>query len=178
LAHLTRSFTFTSAAQAQYFVQSVGKFCVLKDHHPEWSALDSGRTVSVKLTSHFAGNKVTLFDFQLAEHMNQQYKVTQRWFVKYPLISSASWTSLRVFLAFFVLGNLLFQLGTNWGNYQPSAAQRGQKPQSAHFRPLMVVDFEFFSGGIRSEKEVELYAKAFVDDWAFKKAHFSSRSIW
>ena len=49
--------------------------------------------------------------------MNQQFKLTQRWFIKYPLVSSASWTSFKVFLAFFVLGNLLFQLGTNWGNY-------------------------------------------------------------
>jgi hypothetical protein len=77
------------------------------------------------LTSHFAGNKVTLFDFQLAEHMNQQFTVTKRWFSQYPLISSKSWTSFKIFLASFVLLNLVFQLGTHWGNFYPSAAQRG-----------------------------------------------------
>lgn len=70
LAYLQKSFTFTSVGQAQYFVQSVGRFCTEKDHHPEWSSADGGRTVSIRLSSHFAGNKVTLFDFQLAEHMN------------------------------------------------------------------------------------------------------------
>ncbi len=71
LAYLKRSFSFNTPAQAQYFVQSVGRFCSQQDHHPEWSVTDGGRTVNVTLTSHFANNKVTLFDFQLAEHMNQ-----------------------------------------------------------------------------------------------------------
>jgi pterin-4a-carbinolamine dehydratase len=68
---MTKSFSFKSIDHAQAFMQEVGKFCSQKDHHPEWSSSDKGKTVSVRLTSHFAGNKVTLFDFQLAEHMNK-----------------------------------------------------------------------------------------------------------
>ena len=87
LSYLKKSFTFKSPLQAQYFVQRVGVFCTQKDHHPEWSITDGGKTVNVKLTSHFANNKVTLFDFQIAEHMNQQSQVTTKWFREHPFFS-------------------------------------------------------------------------------------------
>jgi pterin-4a-carbinolamine dehydratase len=48
-------------------VHEVGKFCSLKDHHPQWETADNGKSLVVTLTSHFANNKVTLFDFELAE---------------------------------------------------------------------------------------------------------------
>jgi hypothetical protein len=153
----------------------VGRFCVQKDHHPEWHALDAGRTVSIKLTSHFAANKVTLFDFQLAEHMNQQYKVTQRWFTQYPLISSKSWTSFKIFLAGFVLINFAFQIGTHWGNYYPSAAQRGQKSQAAQYRPLIVAPYRYTPG---QADQADLYAQGHVDEYAFKNSIFSSRNYF
>ena len=127
------------------------------------------------MSSHFAGNKVTLFDFQLAEHMNQQYTVTQRWFSKYPIISSKSWTSIKIFLASFVLINFVFQLGYNWGNYYPSAAQRGLKDQTGHYRPLMVVPFKYTPGAL---SQVDLYAQGQVDEYAFKNAIFSSRNYF
>ncbi len=164
--------------QAQYFVQRVGVFCSQKDHHPEWSIADGGKTVNVKLTSHFANNKVTLFDFQIAEHMNQQQQVTSKWFREYPFIGDKSWASFKIFLVSFVLFNFSLQIGFYWGNLQPTSAQRGQTPQAGHYRPLMINDYEFFSGGIRSEREVELYAIAFVDDYAFKKRLFSNRNMW
>lgn len=178
LSYLKKSFTFKSALQAQYFVQRVGIFCTQKDHHPEWSITDGGKTVNVKLTSHFANNKATLFDFQIAEHMNQQSQVTTKWFREHQFFSEKSWSSFKIFLVSFVLFNFSLQLGYHWGNLHPSASQRGQVPQSAQYRPLMINDYEFFSGGIHSEKEVELYAKAFVDDYAFKKRLFSSRNMW
>ena len=63
---LTKTFSFDSFEHANAFVQEVGKFCELKDHHPEWFSSEGGKTVSVRLTSHFANNKVTLFDFEVA----------------------------------------------------------------------------------------------------------------
>jgi pterin-4a-carbinolamine dehydratase len=125
LAYLQKAFAFTSASQAQYFVQNVGKFCTTQDHHPEWSVGDGGRTVNVRLSSHFANNKVTLFDFQLAEHMNQQYKVTQKWFIQYPLISSKAYTSWKIALASFVIFNFVLSIGFSWGRTYPSATNRG-----------------------------------------------------
>ena len=73
----TKTFEFDSFEEGQAFVQAVGKFCETKDHHPEWTCLDGGKSIHVKLTSHFADNKVTLFDFELAEHMNQAYNETR-----------------------------------------------------------------------------------------------------
>ena len=107
--------------------------------------------------------------------MNQQYKVTQRWFTQYPIISSKSWTSFKIFIASFVLINFAFQLGTHWGNYYPSAAQRGQKPQPAHYRPIMVVPYRYTPG---SMQDVGLYAQGHVDEYAFKNAIFSARNYF
>jgi hypothetical protein len=130
------------------------------------------------LTSHFAGNKVTLFDFQLAEHMNQQFAVTQRWFIQYPIISSKSWASIKIFFATFVLVGFAFQLGSFWGNYYPSAAQRGEKPQAAHNNPYLVGNFYFDAGALHSDSSAELYAKSHVDDFSFKRAFFLHKNIW
>ena len=177
LAYLQKSFAFTSASQAQYFVQNVGKFCSQQDHHPEWSVTDAGKTVNVRLTSHFANNKVTLFDFQLAEHMNQQYKVTQKWFTQYPLLTPKAYTSWKIALATFVLFNFALSVGFSWGREYPSATNRGQKPQAVHNRPLIVSGFEMTSGALRGDKQVELYALANVDDYAFKTNIFSINKI-
>lgn len=178
MAYLKKSFTFNSIEQAQYFCQGVGRFCTQKDHHPEWEVSDGGKTVSVKLTSHFAGNKVTLFDFQLAEHMNQQFKITGRWFIEYPLFSSKTWTSLKVFLLTFFGVCITLQYGMHWGNWYPSASQRGHKPQAAHFRPLLVRPFDFAVGGLRTEQDAEAYAMTYVDEYHFKANMFTSRSAW
>lgn len=71
---LTKTFHFESFEQGNDFVQQVGKFCETKDHHPEWQTSNGGKEISVRLTSHFANNKVTLFDFELADNMNSMYK--------------------------------------------------------------------------------------------------------
>ena len=85
---MTKTFEFSSFEQAQHFVQRVSRFASQKDHHPEWLTSNGGRTVSVRLTSHFAGNKVTLFDFELAENMNQAHKITLKEYSAYPWVSS------------------------------------------------------------------------------------------
>lgn len=69
---LTRTFEFNTFEQAQAFCQIVGKCAEAEDHHPEWSA--HGTNVSVRLTSHFANNTVTIKDYELAEKMNLALK--------------------------------------------------------------------------------------------------------
>ena len=81
--------------------------------------------MSATLTSHFAGNKATLFDFQLAEKMNKDYHITIKEFKKYPYFSSASWTSFKISLATLFIGGMVVSFGVNFGNYYPSAAYRG-----------------------------------------------------
>jgi hypothetical protein len=158
-------------------VQNVGRYCSQQDHHPEWSVTDGGRTVQVRLTSHFANNKVTLFDFQLAEHMNQQYKVTQKWFIQYPLVASSTLTTWKIVIASFVLFNFVLSIGFSWGRGVPSATQRGRAPQAVHSRPLIVAPFEITTGALKGEKEVELYAMANVDTYTFKTNTFSINKI-
>ena len=60
---LTKTFDFDSFEQCQAFVQSVGKYAESKDHHPERETANGGKSISVRLTSHFAGNQVTLSDY-------------------------------------------------------------------------------------------------------------------
>ena len=86
---MKRSFEFISFEQAQHFVQRVALFAQEKDHHPEWQITDGGKTINVTLTSHFAGNKVTLYDFQLAERMNKGFKISLKNFKLYPFLSQA-----------------------------------------------------------------------------------------
>jgi pterin-4a-carbinolamine dehydratase len=174
---MKRSFTFSSAAQAQSFVQGVSRFCVEKDHHPEWSVSDGGRTVNVTLTSHFAGNKVTLFDFQLAEHMNNQLQVSQKWYWRYPLLEEKSWSSIKIAFVGLFLFSTALQIGTHWGENYATSRQRGHRPQYAQLRPIIVGPFEISAGTNQSEKGAELVAKANVDDFAFKTSVFNSRKI-
>jgi 4a-hydroxytetrahydrobiopterin dehydratase len=67
---MTKAFEFSSFEQCQAFCTAVSMEANKKDHHPEWKVTNGGNTVEVTLTSHFAGNKVTRLDFELAEEMN------------------------------------------------------------------------------------------------------------
>ena len=52
-------------------MNEVSRFCSANDHHPEWSL--NGSTLSVKLTTHDNNNKVSLKDYELANHMVYVY---------------------------------------------------------------------------------------------------------
>lgn len=104
---LTKSFEFSTFEAAQAFVQNVGEYANKLDHHPEWQLSNGGRTVDVKLTSHFANNTVTRLDFQLAEAMNEAYTLTNSTFVMFPLIQSSQWLSIKI-LAFSIAFGLFW----------------------------------------------------------------------
>ena len=81
---LKKTFEFESFERANDFIQEVGKFCETKDHHPQWSTSNGGKTVHVELTSHFANNTVTIFDFEVAQAMNNIFwEVRRNWMVNY-----------------------------------------------------------------------------------------------
>lgn len=73
----------------------MGIFAESKDHHPEWKLTNGGRNVEVRLTSHFANNKVTLFDFELAEAMNRANKRAAK-FNAYPRIENSQFLAAAV----------------------------------------------------------------------------------
>ena len=102
LEQLTKTFEFDSFEQGNAFIQLVGKYCDSVDHHPEWSCQDGGKSVSVKLTSHFADNTVTIMDFELAQHMNSAYNDTKGQFSMYPRIQEKSLVSLCIGVGTFV----------------------------------------------------------------------------
>ena len=115
-AAMKKSFEFDSFEECQNFCMRVGTAAEKKDHHPEWSLSDGGRTVNVKLTSHFADNTVTRLDFELAEAMNEAYTVTKGSFKPYPLFTVKEWASIKIGAGMFVLGvfAVKFMTGSNY----------------------------------------------------------------
>lgn len=103
---LSKTFQFETFEQANYFVHQVGIFAETKDHHPEWSIKNGGRDVTVRLTSHFANNKVTLFDFELAQSMNTEFKRAAK-FNAFPRFTSSQYVSAAV-----AVGSAVFLFGS------------------------------------------------------------------
>lgn len=102
LNYMQKSFEFKSFEEANTFVQEVSKFCNEKDHHPQWNVTNGGKTVNVKLTSHFASNKVTRLDFELAEAMNNSYFLTAGRYRIAPLLDEKAWSTLKILFGGFV----------------------------------------------------------------------------
>ena len=103
---LTKSFEFDTYEHAQHFVQIVGQWADKNDHHPEWNISNGGRTVNVRLTSHFANNTVTLYDFELAEQMNKLVKSAVK-YNQYQRFSERQMVSLGV-----AVGSVALLFGT------------------------------------------------------------------
>ena len=74
------------------------------DHHPEWAIVDQGRTVNVRLTTHFAGNVVTILDYQLAEACNEAEQTTLASWQMHPRFSEGQILSLKIGLGVLALG--------------------------------------------------------------------------
>ena len=113
--NMTKQFTFESFDQCQFWCSEVSKFANEKDHHPEWSITDKGCTVNVTLTSHFADNKVTRLDFELAEEMNKQFTYASKRFSQFPRFESGQIVSMQIGLALLLCGGVLYKLV----NYSP-----------------------------------------------------------
>ena len=81
---------------------------------------DQGVSVNVRLTSHFAGNKVTRLDFQLAEAMNEAYNITLSTYSMFPWLSPSQWASIRIAAGSIALGLFAFRIymGENYPTRQ------------------------------------------------------------
>lgn len=112
LDYMKKSFSFNTFEETTAFINGVAKFANKKDHHPEWSVTDNGRVVNVTLTSHFAGNKVTRLDFELAEAMNDQYFITVRQFKQFPWLDIKQWATLKIVFGTVILGSFAFRFVT------------------------------------------------------------------
>jgi 4a-hydroxytetrahydrobiopterin dehydratase len=68
---LLKTFTFADFESAINFMQIAAKEIAIHNHHPEWSNVYN--KVSVKLTTHDAGNSVTEKDEKLAIALDAIY---------------------------------------------------------------------------------------------------------
>lgn len=126
---MKKNFEFNSFEQAQAFVMRVAADAEEKDHHPEWSV--SGKTISVKLTSHFADNTVTRLDFELAEAMNNAFTETQGSYKMFPWLNPSQWASVKIGAGLFTLGVFAIKFMTG-SNYEEKEIAPAPMP-SIHF---------------------------------------------
>lgn len=68
---LHKTFTFDDFESAMHFMQIAAKSISLYNHHPEWTNIYN--KVSVKLSTHDAGNTVTEKDERLAVELDEIY---------------------------------------------------------------------------------------------------------
>lgn len=78
----------------------------------------------MRLTSHFANNKVTLLDYELADHINKSFNETKAYFKMYNRIPEKLLASLSIGVGSFVLFVSIF----NWYTTSPHETdyQRGK----------------------------------------------------
>ena len=70
---LVAEFSFANFVQAFSFMTAVALEAEKMDHHPEWSNVYN--KVSIKLSTHDAGNVVTDKDRKLSERISEIYKL-------------------------------------------------------------------------------------------------------
>lgn len=66
---LVKEFSFKNFVQAWGFMSSVALLAEKMDHHPDWSNVYN--RVSIRLTTHDAGNKITDKDRKLAAEIDK-----------------------------------------------------------------------------------------------------------
>lgn len=69
---LEKAFKFKDFREAMAFMLAVSYYCEEAGHHPNWT--NEYNKVSVKLSTHDAGNVVTDKDYSLAEKMDIVYQ--------------------------------------------------------------------------------------------------------
>ena len=85
---------------------------------------------------------------------------------------------MKIFVVTYLLGIFVVSVGVHWGVKYPSSSQRGTRPQAAMYRYYLSRDFQDFAGAQVTDKDCELYASAFVDDYTFKTQLFTSRGTF
>ena len=166
---LTKKFEFTSFEQADAFVQAVGLRANAIDHHPEWHVSNGGCTVNVRLTSHFAGNKVTRLDFELAEICNEEFTKNVSTYNMFPRFSNKEWVSIKFAVFAFCFGVFSFRIAT--GPKYPT------RPQ-AYVIPGNLGEFKIQTGNesyILNDRQVESLTEKNLQELAIR--HVVDRPI-
>ena len=151
---------------AQAFCQQVSFAANKMDHHPEWRLSNNGKTVDVRLTSHFAGNKVTRLDFELAEAMNEAYSVTVSTFEMFPRITNSQWTTLKI-----VAGSLAF--GLFW--YRIVTEPQYELKKYTIPAQQKLAEFKVTTGRTMLQSNADEIAKRNLDSYTLR--HITQRNI-
>ncbi len=69
--YLVREFIFADFKSAFYFMTAVAGIAEELNHHPDWS--NSYNRVTIRLTTHDAGNTITEKDIILANRINEVF---------------------------------------------------------------------------------------------------------
>lgn len=72
---LQRTFKFKDFTEAFAFMTQVAFHAEKQNHHPDWS--NAWDTVDIQLTTHSAGNIVTIKDRQMAKTIDEIYQKYQ-----------------------------------------------------------------------------------------------------
>ncbi len=72
---LHKTYTFADFETAMHFMQLAAKSISIQNHHPEWTNVYN--KVSVKLTTHDAGNTITEKDEMLALALDEIFNKIQ-----------------------------------------------------------------------------------------------------
>ena len=154
---MKKNFEFDSFEECQAFIMRVAKDAEDKDHHPEWNLTNGGKTVNVKLTSHFAENTVTRLDFQLAECMNNAYEETRGTFKMFPMFTPGQWASIKIGAGLFTFGVFAIKFMTG-SNYEEKAQAPARLPSTDFTSEAAQFAAAYAYANLSAEKEVLDYA--------------------
>jgi len=121
---------------------------------------------------------VTLYDFQLAERMNKDFKITAKEFKLYPLLSRSAWASILIFVAsYFIIQQLLsFWITFNFYPYPSHYMRTGELYL---IKPYIVQPWsipEDFNK-VKSEEELNELVEKHTDEFSFKTALFRDKGL-
>jgi len=172
---MTKSFHFNTFEQANAFVQCVGTVAEKKDHHPEWSTANGGKTLVVRLTSHFANNTVTRNDFEMGEAMNEQERYVLASFKQFPKYSAAQWASFQIAFACFVLGTVSFKIISGPNHATRPEAVESYGALDSHLIHTSVVPLEV--NNIHTASEIEKFVEENLESYSYLQMHGSGHKL-
>ena len=135
----------------------VAKDAEVKDHRPEWNLTNGGKTVNVKLTSHFANNTVTRLDVQLAEDMNNAFTETRSAFKMYPMFSPSQWASIKIGAGMLVFGIFAIKFMTG-SDYEEKVIAPAPMPSVVYSNATGKLAASQAYANVSSDQEVIDYA--------------------
>ena len=114
------------------------------------------------MTSHFAGNKITRLDFEVAEAMNNSHYIVDRSFKMFPYYSEKQWSSFTIGFGSLLIGSFIFAYMTS----------HPYPKRFRHIEPIVVeplTTFNVDTKDLKNSEDVSKYVEDNVDNFAYAK---------